>query len=532
MRRVLLIAALVLAVLVDGFFALVNFYPVAPPQNRGPRRYVLAEMDPEQAAWFQENMLDEYNDEHDTNLVLRAVEEEHLADGMNATDVVLVALPSTRAAEVAAAGHAAPFDGAIAAARLARDFAGVRPEVVRSARHGGRQYFLPRAIVLDVAVYRISRVRDAMLHWQLVRREIDAAVRGANGRGLPAGYTLEQQPQAWDAYDQFVLAYYWAHRAYGGKPARARVAHRTGLGIDAQLEIAAAVYRAGGSDATLATRDATPSLDWFQWEALYRAEGLYADEMFAPGGLDDEGTLDALERGDFYLTTLDQMEAFSLHGDAHRGAQSLVEDEDDLGFVAMPRFSSLALDGHGTPLRRADGFSFREEAVWVLPKHSPDPGLAYELVRWVMDRENHARECEALGMLPMRPDVVRERATLFRAPWMQDVFAAGLAQWPRAEMPPPTLQDAFGTDYAVAWDRIVAQRGASAADRAGIATLLRAPVDRTAAARAVEADEAAAHEGSPSPTTAEVAGGESFAVAPLREPVVLQGLDGGPGGGR
>lgn len=56
--KYVLIAAVVLGVAVDGFFAIVNFYPVAPHASRGPKRYVVMQLDAVQAAWFQDNVLD------------------------------------------------------------------------------------------------------------------------------------------------------------------------------------------------------------------------------------------------------------------------------------------------------------------------------------------------------------------------------------------------------------------------------------------------------------------------------------------
>lgn len=521
MQRTLLIIALVLGLLVDGFFALVNFYPVAPTRSRGPRRYILADVDATQAAWLQHNLLDEFNDEHHANLALRAVDEEHIEEAMNRPDVLLAVLPRVTALRAINTGHVASFEDFVPAARIASDFDAIRSDVMQSGRYRNRQAFIPRAVVLDVAVYRQSRVRDAMLHWRLLEADMNAALRAVNGRGLPAGYSLEREPTSWDAYDQFVLAYYWAHRSYDGHPARARVAHRSGLLIEGQIDIVGSIYRAGGSDATLDQHDSVFALDAMQWDAVYRAEGLFADEMFAPTGLDDEDALAGLERGDFYLTSADQLEAFSIHGGGHRDANPRVPDEDDLGFVAMPRFSSLELDATGHPARTAAGFSFREEFVWALPAHGPDRRVAYDAVRWVMERENHARECEALGMLPIRTDVIRERATLFRIGWMQDVFEAGLSQWARSQPLPLSFATGSGLDYAILWDRVVAQHGAAPSDRAAIAAMMRAPIDRDAAQRvaaaAQQADEAednSATAAAPEPT--------AFAAPPLRDRVVIE----------
>lgn len=522
MRHLVLIVATVAAILVDGFFALVNFYPMAPERDRGPARYVLAPMNERQAAWFQTNMLNEYNDEHDTNFQVRAVSNEQLAGSMRAADVALAILPANEAEKAATDHRVVAFEGVITKEVLAADFADVRPDVLESARFQSKQFFLPRAIALDVAVYRISRVRDALLHWQLVRPEIEAALRAVNGTGLPRDYELDHQPADWDAYDLFVLGFYWSHRSYSGQGARARIAHRVGLSTEAQSEIAAGMYRAGMTDANLATRGSVPALDWFQWEALYRENGLYWDTMFTPAGVDDESILDGVTRGELYLTSVDQMQAFTLHGGSYRGARALVPDGDDLGFAPMPRFASLEINAHGVPARTAEPFSFREELMWALPAQNHSPATVYDLVKWVLEREDHARECEALGILPMRTDVIRERETLFREPWMQDVLEAGLDQWARAQLPPPTLQSALGVDYAVAWNRVVAQRGAPAAARDAIAGVLNTPVDRAAAQ--TESDRAVRSLADANAAVDDEAAEAAFAMPPLREPMVLEGL--------
>ena len=456
-----MIVALVLAIGVDALFALVNFYPVAPPRAPGPRREVLAELNPVQARWFQANVLDPFNAENNVDVRLRVVAEEDLlrafADPAARARPLLAVLPSALADRAARQHEARPFDAVIPPAQVARDFDALPAEVMAGGRVAGRQWFIPRMAVLDVGVYRRSRVRDAERRWETVRPAIEAALRASNGRGLPVGYALEHDPARWDAYDQFVLGYYWAHAGDDGGPPRGRVAHRTGDGLDSWIDLAAGLYRAGGTDATLPHPDARSAQDFFAWEALSRQHGLYAPEMFA-GTFDDEALLDAVGRGDVYLAAIDQMEAFTVHGGSHRGAEAQAVDPDDLGFVATPRFRSLALDAGGAPARSAEGFSFREESVWALPAGGPDPALAYALVRFAWTRDAHARECAALGMLPLRGDVLRERASLFRVPWMGEVFEAGFAQWPRSQRVPPALfDDGLGSTYVRLWARAVGE---------------------------------------------------------------------------
>lgn len=460
MRRLVAIIVVVLAVLIDGFFALVNFYPVAPTRGRGPRREVLVAMDPSQARWLRENLIEEFNAEHNVNLALVAVDEEQVLPTVAHAggDLILAAVPRARGARVMRDHLIRPFDEVIPTAQMTADLADLVPRALHTAQLDERQVFLPRLSLVDIAVYRLGKVRDAVRHWSLLRPQIDAALKAINGRGLPPDYTLELEPEQWDAFDRFVIGYYWAHRRYDGKKAQGRIAHRTGEALDGVVDITEGIYRAGATDATLAKIDDTPARDYFTWETLYRENGIYAPLMFGARPVDDDGIIDGLRSGELFLATVDQMQAFTLHGGSHLGSPPGVDDPDDLGFAPLQRISSVELGTDGKPLRPGQVFSFREDWVWALPAKSADPQLAYELVKFLWTRENHYRECEALGTLPMRADVVRERSSLFRLVWMDDVLDAAFAEWERAHHVPELVEGELGSVYTQLWHRIVYEK--------------------------------------------------------------------------
>jgi hypothetical protein len=486
--RLITIVVVVLGVLVDGFFALINFYPVAPSRARGPERHVLVAMDQAQARWLRENLIDEFNLEHNSNLQLIAVDEEELLPTLAKADdkLILTALPRARGRQALDAHAVRSFESTATPARVNADFDAVVPAAMQAALVEGRQAFLPGMALVDVLVFRVSRVRDAVRHWSVLRPQIDAALREANGRGLPPNYQLELEPELWDGFDRFVIGYFWAHRRYGGKPARGRVAHRTGEDLDGAVDIVEGLYRAGVDDKTL-TQTAAPAVrDYFAWEQLYRKHGLFPPEMLGDHPLDDDTLIDRLRRGEIFLASVDTMQAFTLHGGSHAAALPGVDDPDDLGFAPLPRISSLALGSDGKPARSGDPFSFREDWVWALPTHASDAELAYQLVQFLWARENHVRLCEALGSLPLRTDVQRERSSIFRLTWMDDVLDAAFAEWGRARAVPEAVPGGFGSVYAQLWDRIVRLNEP-------IADVLRAPpsprplVPTPVAARAAEA---------------------------------------------
>ena len=479
--RIILVGAIVLGVAVDAFFAIVNFYPVAPHRDRGPKRYVVMQLDEVQAAWFQTNILDEFNDETASNLqLLRVTDEEQLqAATLEAVkqgkDVVLTALPVTQIGHAIDTKLAQPFAGAVAPADIARDFGGLGDSVLAAGKVGGTQYFLPRMAVIDVAVYRVSKVRDAVLHWSVLRPQIDAALRAVNGRGLPAGFELGLTPGAWTTYDLFVMGYYWAHRSYGGEPARPRIAHRTGDEIDGQRDIVAAIYRLGATDATIAHFDSRAALDFFQWEAIGHTSNIYDPGMYEADPFDDEAVIAGLESGQLFFAPIDSMEAFNLHGGSHAAALAHVDDPSDLEFTSMPRGASLELDANGHPARVRPSFSFREDWVWALPATTHASAVAYKLVQFLWRPEIHARECEALGTLPLHPDVVGERVSRFRLDWMSHVFEAGLEQARHGEPTPQALiAKGVGSVYAQLWTTIV-DGNVSSTPEANIAAILHAP---------------------------------------------------------
>ena len=143
----------------------------------------------------------------------------------------------------------------------------------------------------------------------------------------------------------------------------------------------------------------------------------------------------------------------------------------------MPRLSSLELDAAGKSVRPGQPFSLREDWVWALPKDAPDAELAYSFVTFLWERDNHRRECEAIGTLPLRMDVTKERASLFRLEWMDDIFDAVFAEWEHAAALPDDVVGGNGSRYAQLWQKIVADETATTPEQI-LAALKAAPPAR------------------------------------------------------
>jgi ABC-type glycerol-3-phosphate transport system substrate-binding protein len=480
-EKVLLVAALVIGIGVDAFFALVNFYPVAPKPSRGATRYVIAQMTPTQADWYQRNVLDEFGALHNVDIKLRRVEDEAqilpaVKDALGkGNDVILFTMPTNQRARAEELGLVGSF--ASVSTDIAKDFAGIDAALMTQLQVNGRQQYLPFASILQVVVYRESKVRDAVQSWEQLRPEIDGVLRAWNGHGLPAGYELETMPSRWDSYDQFVLAYYWAHCRYGKEAPRPRVAHRTGSEIDGEAEISAGIFRFGATAETIDRPDTPAALDYYLWESLYRDRGLYVPGMLTDKPFNDDDVLAALADGSVYLSYVDQMEAYALHGGSHRDAAALSRTPEDLGFAKIPIGMSLTLDAKGERMKAAESFSYREDWVFALPRGGRDAKLAYELVKYTVTPEVHAREVEALGILPLQKDVIAQSASLFRLSWMTDVLSAGRTQLRRSQVMPPSITQGTGSVYSQLWDLIVRRQGygSPATARDAIKAALAAP---------------------------------------------------------
>ena len=129
------------------------------------------QLDDDQAAWFRSNVLTDFNTEANADVQLIAVDDEEQLQARPPT------LPSTartscsstcrpRSCRVRSAPSRCsrlPVSWARSGSRRISDKLG--DKVLAPGKVGGAQYFLPDMTLVDVAVYRASKVRDAILHW-------------------------------------------------------------------------------------------------------------------------------------------------------------------------------------------------------------------------------------------------------------------------------------------------------------------------------------------------------------------------------
>src|SRR4051812_6303341 len=223
------------------------------------------------------------------------------------------------------------------------------PEAVERSRVQGATWFIPKRVQVDVIAFLSPAIEDAYLHWEQYRKEIDAAVKEANGVGLPKGYELERSPESWDSYDLFVAGWTWAKTpALWAEPVaanvpagaqmpepivRPRLAFRTGKGDDAVRDLVGAFYRHGLNPKELAKHDAPAVLDALQWRALFRKHHLFAPECEKPDGCDAFTVNQLLHDRKIAFAPVNQPDAFWIHGGARRDADQGMRGAGDLNFA-------------------------------------------------------------------------------------------------------------------------------------------------------------------------------------------------------
>jgi hypothetical protein len=468
--RFLLRALLVLGVASNLAFLLINLRPDRPHLVSRRHARILLRTEDARAKWIKENELDEFGAAHDIDLEVttfgsfRAILEQLVAEkSKTSSDVLLAAVDDELVDDVRAAGAALAMDDASKDPAVMKDLGEFLPEAAAFAKDsGGKVWFWPKRAEMAVATFLTPAVEDVYLHWEVDRPAIQNALAEANGRGLPPGYRMEKTPGAWDSYDLFVAAWYWAHHpapwaeSTGGAPGvtgiRPRVALPTGANEDAVNDLFGTLFRHGMTTTDLGKSDVPPVIDALQWDALLRRHHLLAPECEGVKGIDSDGVRDLFLQGRLAWAPLDQEDAFWLHGGARRDADPGLPSPERLDWETMPVAASLEQASDGTPARKGRSYSFEEVQLWVVPVRSPFPDLAVELARFTTQRGIQQRETEALGLLPVRRDMQQNYPIFFRLSWMQGVLDASYDQIALgAGQIPEMVADQHYDDRYAAW---------------------------------------------------------------------------------
>ena len=449
---------------------------VAPPVPEEEEEFTLViRMMDSQDKWFKENIIPQFEEEYDVTIKVISFDKmwdietmlKMERDSGNFTiGLVKTPLEMTRVLTAPERDFLQPFDDIMEADELTNLKEEYDSLAIKMGTIEGKLYYLPRKLETRMMIYLKPKVEEAVANWQNFEAEIVASLKEVNEYGLPAGYTLEADPNEWDYYDIFVVSYYWANTPYFGIK-MPRMAHR---GKRYGGTVQGLVDRAYNMDATqddILKMNSDPIMDMFEWEAVYRKYNLYNEGMWVDpwsGG----GIWNAMKDGKVFLAMMHQIDCFFIHGGTHPTMEGYLVDPDDLGEAVMPLGVSVGLDADGKPVRVGSKKASSGGWWWSIPKTAPYPELSVELAKWITNYDNHLAECKTFGMMPVRKDILDNLGEAFPEGWMGEVFATSISQLElNGENTVPLIAEYsnVGINYLDAWYDIVVDENYGEAEK-------------------------------------------------------------------
>ncbi|MBE9581299.1 MAG: extracellular solute-binding protein [Proteobacteria bacterium] len=422
---------------------------------------ILTRMMDMQDRWFRKEIIASFEKEHDAKVTvvsfdkfwdLEVILKLERDSERHSIGLVKIPLEMTRPLK----DFMVPYDDLVSKKELSALKSQYDKKAIELGTMNGKLYYLPRKLETRMITYLKSKADEAVMGWGKFKAEINRALKGDNGFGLPAGYQLEKDPNLWDYYDLFVVSYYWAHTPYYGIT-MPRMAHRGKKYGGTVVGLVDRIYQMGGASEDVLKMSAVPVVDMFVWEAIYRKNGLYNPGMWQDpwsGG----GIWNAMKDGKVFLAMMHQIDSFFIHGGTHPHMQGYLADPDDMGVAVMPEGISFELEKKGFPKRTGNRKAGTAGWWWGIPKASPHPELSVALARWITNQDKHLSECKVFGMMPIRKDILANLQKVFPKGWMANVFDVSTRQIRLngdATMPLLPEYSDVGKIYLRAWYDIV-----------------------------------------------------------------------------
>lgn len=411
-----------------------------------------------QDKWFRENIVKSFEKKYGVKVNVRTFEKEVDLQNILKLDqdkktIALVKTPHTQLIPLTKKGLVMSLEEAVGD-RYKEDLKEYMDAAIKMATIDGKVYYIPRKLETNTMLYLKSKVKEAVENWKKFEKPINEMFKAKNGVGLPKDYILEADPNEWDWYDLAVVGYYWANTEYNGKK-EPRIAHRGKKYMGTVVEMVTKIYQAGGTPEDVLAMNTQPVKDMFEWEVFFKENGLYNPGMWEEGW-SGGGIWKAMAAGKVYLAFMHQIDAFFIHGGSNPNMTGYLTDPDDMGLAIMPKGVSLELKD-GKPVREGTHGSQLGGWWWGIPSSTPDPELSYELARWITNAENHARESQTFGMMPVRKDIFDNLKGTFKEPWMQEVFNVAQRQVEESVQPLPQVTEwpEVSQLYLDAWYDIV-----------------------------------------------------------------------------
>jgi len=321
------------------------------------------------------------------------------------------------------------------------------------------QYYIPRKFETRILAYRPSKVALAVETWKQFARAIDSSLSKINGRGLPAGYDLENDPNEWDFFDIYVAGFVWANTKFpDGK--KSRIAQRGKLYDGTALTLIDRVFECGGDSYSLFNMNSKAVKDAFLWEAAYAWGGIYDTTMWS-GQWAGQQLWEGFWKESIYLTFFTQLDCITVLN-KEIGPENIHKDvAADFATAQMPQGCSIELDKSGGKLRQGSNRVSTGGWWWGIPNRWNDPALAYKLARFITNRENQIKECTKFGMVPVRYDVIKDPTALFSGGPISEVFKTSYKQIQTNDnyvLPSSAQIDTVTQCYLDAWKKIVMEK--------------------------------------------------------------------------
>lgn len=372
-----------------------------------------------QDKWFRENIIKSFEKEYGVKVNVRTF--ENLVDLQNILEldktkntIGLVKVEGSMTYPLAKKDLMMTLEEAVGP-EAKSDINEYNDKAVQLASVDGEVYYIPRKLESNTLLYLEPKVNEAVAGWKKYKDQINDMFVKYNSAGLPNGYDLEADPNKWDWYDLAVVSYFWNAEDGEGK-----MAHRGKKYGGTITELVTKIYQAGGTPEDVMTMNTQPVVDAYEWEVLFKEEGLYNpgmwEEAWSGGGI-----WNAFASGKVYLAFMNQIDAFFIHGGTHPSMTGYLPRPDEMKLAIMPQGMSLELKD-GEPARVGVHGSQLGGWVWGIPKTTPDAELSYALARWITNADNHKNEASSFGMMPVRNDIIDNLNASFDEEWIKDVF--------------------------------------------------------------------------------------------------------------
>ncbi|MBD3346693.1 MAG: extracellular solute-binding protein [Chitinivibrionales bacterium] len=405
-----------------------------PRKGETPTMTVLLRMMPAQERFLREEILPEFERENNCKINIATFDNEwdierllKLESGKKNPEICVVKTPFEMTRVLASKGLMEDLRKIKDSAIVMQNMAEYHQLASGLGYVNSVPYYLPRKLETRVLFYRKSMVNDAVSKFETHKHRINKELNSLNGFGLPAGYTLEENPRDWDFYDLYTVGSIWANEEYNGVK-MARMAHRGAKYGGTALFLMDRALQLGATKDEILDLTSDKCAETFLWENVLVKKGIYNFSMWQDKWKGSD-IYNGIKDGKVFLAYLQQIDLFNVHGwEDDPGMPGYMADPEDMGFVVVPKALSFALDKNGHPLYEGSREISTGGWWWGIPETSPHKELAYSFIRFMTSKEIQAKESSKFGMIPVRKDILMNLPNVFEEGWVGDIFKVSVEQ--------------------------------------------------------------------------------------------------------